>query len=65
MAHLAQNGSDGFVVAGTTGEAANATDEEHLGLIDSAVRERPTLPSRPTPRSSRGPARTTTATRCS
>ncbi len=47
MAHLAQNGSDGFVVAGTTGEAATLTDEEHLGLIDLAVRERPTLPSRP------------------
>ncbi len=41
MAHLARNGSDGFVVAGTTGEAATLTDEEHLGLIDLAVRERP------------------------
>jgi len=41
MAHLAHNGSDGFVVAGTTGEAATLTDEEHLGLIDLAVRERP------------------------
>lgn len=47
MAHLARNGSDGFVVAGTTGEAATLTDEEHLGLIGLAVRERPTLPSRP------------------
>jgi 4-hydroxy-tetrahydrodipicolinate synthase len=41
MAHLAANGSDGFVVAGTTGEASTMTDEEHLGLIDLAVRERP------------------------
>ncbi len=44
MAHLARNGSDGFVVAGTTGEAATLTDEEHLGLIGLAVSERPTLP---------------------
>jgi 4-hydroxy-tetrahydrodipicolinate synthase len=41
MHHLAANGSDGFVVAGTTGEAATLTDEEHLGLIGLAVRERP------------------------
>jgi 4-hydroxy-tetrahydrodipicolinate synthase len=41
MAHLAENGSDGFVVAGTTGEASTLTDEEQLGLIDLAVRERP------------------------
>ncbi|MGA8363966.1 MAG: 4-hydroxy-tetrahydrodipicolinate synthase [Solirubrobacteraceae bacterium] len=41
MAHLAENGSDGFVVAGTTGEASTMTDEEHLGLIELAVRERP------------------------
>jgi 4-hydroxy-tetrahydrodipicolinate synthase len=41
MAHLAENGSDGFVVAGTTGEASTMTDEEHLGLIALAVRERP------------------------
>jgi 4-hydroxy-tetrahydrodipicolinate synthase len=41
MAHLAENGSDGFVVAGTTGEAATLTDEEHLALIGLAVRERP------------------------
>jgi 4-hydroxy-tetrahydrodipicolinate synthase len=42
MAHLAENGSDGFVVAGTTGEASTLTDEEQLGLIDLAVKERPT-----------------------
>jgi 4-hydroxy-tetrahydrodipicolinate synthase len=41
MNHLAQNGSDGFVVAGTTGEASTLTDEEHLGLIELAIAERP------------------------
>jgi 4-hydroxy-tetrahydrodipicolinate synthase len=41
MAHLARSGSDGFVVAGTTGEASTMPDEEHLGLIGLAVRERP------------------------
>jgi 4-hydroxy-tetrahydrodipicolinate synthase len=43
MEHLVSHGSDGFVVCATTGEAATLTDEEHLGLIDLAVRERPTL----------------------
>ncbi len=41
MRHLAENGSDGFVVAGTTGEASTLTDEEQLGLIALAVSERP------------------------
>ncbi len=41
MHHLAEHGSDGFVVCGTTGEAATLTDSEHLGLIGLAVRERP------------------------
>jgi 4-hydroxy-tetrahydrodipicolinate synthase len=41
MNHLAANGSDGFVVAGTTGEASTLTDAEHLGLIELAVSERP------------------------
>jgi 4-hydroxy-tetrahydrodipicolinate synthase len=41
MQHLAENGSDGFVVAGTTGEASTMTEEEHLGLITLAVSERP------------------------
>jgi 4-hydroxy-tetrahydrodipicolinate synthase len=41
MGHLAANGSDGFVVAGTTGEASTLTDEEQLGVIGLAVRERP------------------------
>src|ERR1700740_1452819 len=40
LRHLAENGSDGFVVAGTTGEASTLTDEEKLGLISLAVRER-------------------------
>ena len=39
--HLAAHGSDGFVVAGTTGEAATMSDDEHLGLIELAVAERP------------------------
>jgi 4-hydroxy-tetrahydrodipicolinate synthase len=41
MAHLAENGSDGFVVAATTGEATTLTDEEQLALIALAVTERP------------------------
>jgi 4-hydroxy-tetrahydrodipicolinate synthase len=41
MRHLAGNGSDGFVVAGTTGEASTLTDDEQLGLIGLAVAERP------------------------
>jgi 4-hydroxy-tetrahydrodipicolinate synthase len=41
MAHLADNCSDGFVVAGTTGEASTLSDEEQLGVIGLAVAERP------------------------
>ncbi len=41
MRHLGETGSDGFVVAGTTGEASTMTDEEHLRLIELAVAERP------------------------
>jgi 4-hydroxy-tetrahydrodipicolinate synthase len=41
MHHLAENGSDGFVVAATTGEAATLGDEEQLALIELAVAERP------------------------
>ena len=41
MHHLAANGSDGFVVCGTTGEAATLDDEEHLRLIELAVDEKP------------------------
>jgi 4-hydroxy-tetrahydrodipicolinate synthase len=41
MHHLAAHGSDGFVVCGTTGEATTLTDDEHLALVELAVRERP------------------------
>ncbi len=41
MAHLGAHGSDGFVVAATTGEAATLSDEEQLALIELAVAERP------------------------
>jgi 4-hydroxy-tetrahydrodipicolinate synthase len=41
MAHLHANGSDGFVVCGTTGEASTLSDEEHLGVIALAVAEKP------------------------
>ncbi len=41
MNHLSDNGSDGFVVAATTGEAATLTDEEQLALIELAVAECP------------------------
>jgi 4-hydroxy-tetrahydrodipicolinate synthase len=41
MHHLAEHGSDGFVVAGTTGEASTMSDEEQLRLIELALAERP------------------------
>jgi 4-hydroxy-tetrahydrodipicolinate synthase len=41
MHHLAANGSDGFVVCGTTGEASTLSDDEQFALIELAVRERP------------------------
>jgi 4-hydroxy-tetrahydrodipicolinate synthase len=41
MAHLAASGSDGFVVCGTTGEAATLDDAEHLRVIELAVTEKP------------------------
>ncbi len=41
LAHLADHGSDGVVVAGSTGEAATLTDEEHVALVALAVQERP------------------------
>jgi 4-hydroxy-tetrahydrodipicolinate synthase len=41
MHHLAANGSDGFVVCGTTGEAATLDDEEHLRVVELALSERP------------------------
>jgi 4-hydroxy-tetrahydrodipicolinate synthase len=41
LRHLAAHGSDGVVVCGSTGEAATLTDEEHLGVIELALQERP------------------------
>jgi 4-hydroxy-tetrahydrodipicolinate synthase len=41
MHHLAEHGSDAFVVCGTTGEASTMTDDEHLRVIELAVSERP------------------------
>jgi len=41
MHHLAANGSDGFVVCGTTGEASTLSDDEQMGVVELAVRERP------------------------
>ena len=37
--HLLQNGSDGLVIAGTTGEAATMTDEEQIELVRLLVGE--------------------------
>jgi 4-hydroxy-tetrahydrodipicolinate synthase len=39
--HLADHGSDGFVVCGTTGEASTLSDDEHLRVVELAVAERP------------------------
>ncbi|MGI8511631.1 MAG: 4-hydroxy-tetrahydrodipicolinate synthase [Solirubrobacteraceae bacterium] len=39
MHHLVGHGSDGLVVCGTTGESATLSDEEHLRVIELAVRE--------------------------
>lgn len=41
LAWCGSNGSDGFVVCGTTGEAPTLSDPEHLRLIELAVQERP------------------------
>lgn len=37
--HLVENGSDGLVVTGTTGEAPTLSDEERLALYEAAVDE--------------------------
>jgi dihydrodipicolinate synthase len=39
--HVCEHGSDGVVVAGSTGEASTLTDEEHLRLVALTVQERP------------------------
>jgi 4-hydroxy-tetrahydrodipicolinate synthase len=39
MHHLSDHGSDGLVVCGTTGEATTLTDDEHVAMIELAVRE--------------------------
>ena len=41
MHHLADHGSDGFVLAGTTGEGATLGDEEKARLWEVGVAERP------------------------
>jgi len=41
LQHLCANGSDGVVVAGSTGEAATLTDDEHVNLVELACKERP------------------------
>lgn len=37
LEHLAENGSDGVVIAGTTGEAPTLTDDEQVDLVRLAV----------------------------
>ena len=37
--HLADNGSDGVVIAGTTGEAPTLSDDEQVALVELAVDE--------------------------
>jgi 4-hydroxy-tetrahydrodipicolinate synthase len=39
MHYLADHGSDGLVVCGTTGEATTLSDDEHVAMIELAVRE--------------------------
>lgn len=39
MHHLVEHGSDGVVIAGTTGESATLTDEEQVSLVKLAVAE--------------------------
>jgi 4-hydroxy-tetrahydrodipicolinate synthase len=41
MHHLADHGSDGFVVCGATGEASTLTDDEHMRVVELAVQNRP------------------------
>ena len=39
LRHVVEHGSDGVVVAGTTGEAATLTDDEHIAAIRFAVEQ--------------------------
>src|SRR3954466_4410502 len=39
LGYLAENGSDGVVVAGTTGESSPLSDEEKVRLFELAVQE--------------------------
>jgi 4-hydroxy-tetrahydrodipicolinate synthase len=39
--HVCAHGSDGVVACGTTGEAATLTDDEHLRVVELAVRNAP------------------------
>lgn len=39
MHHLVEHGCDGLVICGTTGEASTLSDEEHLRMVELAVRE--------------------------
>src|SRR3954463_15601451 len=41
LRHLADHGSDGAVVAGSTGEAATLDDDEHVALVALAASNRP------------------------
>src|SRR4051812_36257325 len=41
LRHVCEHGSDGVVVAGSTGEASTLTDEEHLALVSLTVQEIP------------------------
>lgn len=39
--HCAAHGSDGFVIAGSTGEGSTLSEDEHLALAELAIREKP------------------------
>jgi 4-hydroxy-tetrahydrodipicolinate synthase len=41
LRHVCEHGSDGVVVAGSTGEASTLTDEEHLRVVELTVEEIP------------------------
>src|SRR5689334_19676253 len=41
LRHVCEHGSDGVVVAGSTGEASTLSDEEHLRLVELTVQEIP------------------------